>query len=369
LAPLDVDVGSTQLVGKGFLDEDVDGGSFSFTAKAGAVTILSGGGDLCSETKIDFPLGAGSIVFKGVSCPAPAGEIEIDLDLQILSTQTFNDLVNIRVGATSTSSEKLLCMDITTDDGKLKMSNATETWEAHPDLNCYKGQGSMKDVDPPGTPMTGVVGEQDCEAACDLHRQCYAALVEKDGSCYRRGPIKLDQCENNTDYTLFIRRGPRPPLPPSPPATTPKPHYEGQIIGGVIKGLLADTDILAPCENDGFATVMQFVSVIQELKAGKVKDAVNDLGDAFGMVSPLIKECQVPQDAAKKLEDAIDDLTREQALKNFHAHQTEIMTHITAASAHHDKAVVHSDSNEFGLMGMEMGEALRRIIETDSLVV
>merc|ERR1712157_472099 len=119
LAPLDIDVGQTKLVGKGFLDEDVEGGSFAFTAKSGPVTILTGGGDLCSETKIDFPLGAGSLVFHGVSqCPAAAGEIEIDLDLNVLSTTAVNDLVNIQVTATSTSGEKLLCMQITTDDGK-----------------------------------------------------------------------------------------------------------------------------------------------------------------------------------------------------------------------------------------------------------
>merc|ERR1712083_742977 len=105
-APLDVDVGETQMVGKGFLDMDVDGGSFAFTAKTGPVTILSGGEDLCGETKIDFPLGAGSIVFHGVqNCPTPAGEVEIDLDLNVLSTQMTNDLVNIEVTATSTAGD------------------------------------------------------------------------------------------------------------------------------------------------------------------------------------------------------------------------------------------------------------------------
>jgi len=252
---------------------------------------------------------------------------------------------------------------------ELKVSNATESWVLHADVNCYQEHGSMKDVDPVGTPLAGVVGEKDCEAACDLHRQCYAALVGNDGACYRRGPIRLVDCDDNTDFTLFIRKGPRPPLPPSPPPTTPAPHYESEIFGGIMKGLLADSDVLAPCEDDGATTILQFVTAIKDLKAGKVEDMISDLAAAFGAISPMVKECAIAKADAKKLEDDIKGLTREQALNNFRTHRTEILGHLATASDHHDKAVAHADPNEYTLMGVEVGDALRRIIEVDALVV
>merc|ERR1711862_580016 len=112
LSPTSLDLGKNTLKGKGTLTKDEDGGTFKFTAKAGPIPVLSGSGDLCQDSTINLPLGAGSVIFKSVGCPVKAGDIELDIDINILSAEVTNDLVKIAVTVESTSGDSLLCLNL-----------------------------------------------------------------------------------------------------------------------------------------------------------------------------------------------------------------------------------------------------------------
>lgn len=112
LQPTTINLGKNQLKGTGVLSKDEDGGTFNFVAKAGPIPVLKGSGNLCEDTTIDMPLGAGSIVFHAIDCPKTAGDIEIDLDINVLSEEFTNDLIKVSLTAEGTSGDKLLCMDI-----------------------------------------------------------------------------------------------------------------------------------------------------------------------------------------------------------------------------------------------------------------
>merc|ERR1711937_864864 len=112
LQPTSLDLGSNKLKGTGTLTQDEDGGSFEFKAKAGPITILKGSGNLCEENTINLPLGAGKVVFHALNCPAKAGDIEVDLDIDILSSYSSNDLVSVSLTAEATSGDKLLCLNV-----------------------------------------------------------------------------------------------------------------------------------------------------------------------------------------------------------------------------------------------------------------
>merc|ERR1712098_320632 len=104
---------TTTITGTGKLDKDENGGTFKFTAKVGSVPVLKGSGDLCKDTTINFPLGAGSIKFHGLNCPVSAGDIAVIMDVSILGES--NDLVNIELTADSDSGDKVLCVNINTN--------------------------------------------------------------------------------------------------------------------------------------------------------------------------------------------------------------------------------------------------------------
>jgi hypothetical protein len=113
LQPTHLDLGgTTTLVGSGTLDADQAGGTFKFVAKAGPIPVLKGSGNLCEDTTIKFPLGAGSIVFHGLDCPVAAGDISLTLDVEVLGDSASNALLDISLTAESDTGDKLVCMDI-----------------------------------------------------------------------------------------------------------------------------------------------------------------------------------------------------------------------------------------------------------------
>lgn len=128
LQPTSLNTGSNHVVATGTLDKDEDGGSFQFTAKAGPIPVLKGSGNLCEDTTINLPLGAGSIVFHKMDCPAKAGDVELDLDINILGAT--NDLVSISLTAEATSGDKLLCLNLGVASGQDVQQKWAE-WKEH----------------------------------------------------------------------------------------------------------------------------------------------------------------------------------------------------------------------------------------------
>jgi C1A family cysteine protease len=119
--------GKTTVVGTGTLDADQTSASFSLKVKKGLIPLISGKGNLCEDTSITLPLGAGSFTVKGLDCPIKAGDVSVSVDLDLASTlfeDGENALATIHIDATADDTgDQVLCMDI---DASLGSS----AWEA-----------------------------------------------------------------------------------------------------------------------------------------------------------------------------------------------------------------------------------------------
>jgi cathepsin L len=119
--------GKTTVVGTGTLDADQTSASFSLKVKKGLIPLISGKGNLCEDTSITLPLGAGSFTVKGLECPIKAGDVSVSVDLDLASSlfeDGENALATIHIDATADDTgDQVLCMDI---DASLGSSS----WEA-----------------------------------------------------------------------------------------------------------------------------------------------------------------------------------------------------------------------------------------------
>merc|ERR1712195_259428 len=78
--------GSSTIVGSAVLDADQTSAHFSLKVKKGIIPFVSGKGNLCEDTTINLPLGAGSFTVKGLTCPIKAGNVDLEVDLSLLSS-------------------------------------------------------------------------------------------------------------------------------------------------------------------------------------------------------------------------------------------------------------------------------------------
>merc|ERR1712048_393579 len=144
IAPLEIPIGATtNLVGKGSIDEDVNSATFTFVAKVGPVPILKGSGNVCEDNTIKLPLGAGSILVHGIDCPRAAGDVELKLDITALaSAEAINGLVNIQLDASSDTGDKLLCAALTTTQKDDEVVEDDETLESSDKVICWNRSSS-----------------------------------------------------------------------------------------------------------------------------------------------------------------------------------------------------------------------------------
>lgn len=148
LSPDTIDVpGKATIVGAGALDADQTSASFSLKVKKGLIPLVSGKGSLCEDTTINVPLGAGSFTVKGIDCPAKAGDVQVQVDLDILSDlieDGENDLLDIHIEANADDTgDQVLCLDIAANQGSdIKSKDICSLYEiaddscGQSDLNC-----------------------------------------------------------------------------------------------------------------------------------------------------------------------------------------------------------------------------------------
>jgi C1A family cysteine protease len=127
LSPDSIQVpGKSTVVGTGSLDADQTSASFSLKVKKGIIPFLSGKGNLCEDTVINLPLGAGSFTVKAMSCPVKAGDVSVEVDLDLASSlfeDGENSLATIHIDANADDTgDQVLCLDI---DASLGSAN----WE------------------------------------------------------------------------------------------------------------------------------------------------------------------------------------------------------------------------------------------------
>jgi len=105
----------TAVTGSGTTDEAIAGGDFTITAKAGLIK-QKYEGKVCEAKVFDLPLGLGKITWKGLSCPAAAGDIDVTVGVKLAAIIPASMAkADIQVSATGSSADdKLLCMSLHT---------------------------------------------------------------------------------------------------------------------------------------------------------------------------------------------------------------------------------------------------------------
>merc|ERR1712166_1711643 len=109
--------GSSTIVGSGVLDADQTSAHFSLKVKKGIIPFVSGKGNLCEDTTINLPLGAGSFTVKGLTCPIKAGNVDLEVDLSLLSSDVFEDgdnsLLSIKIDANADDTgDQVICLNV-----------------------------------------------------------------------------------------------------------------------------------------------------------------------------------------------------------------------------------------------------------------
>lgn len=96
------------------LNEDVVGGTIDYTIKKGWLKLLSGTADMCTNTDVTLPMGAGSIKIAGVACPKAAGPSPLVCTGQI-NEVPITGSVTIDLVITDSLKNNLGCVNITAD--------------------------------------------------------------------------------------------------------------------------------------------------------------------------------------------------------------------------------------------------------------
>jgi hypothetical protein len=117
LSPTTIDMpGKATIVGTGDLDSDQTGAHFQLKVKKAGIPLVSGKGNICEDTTISLPLGAGSFTVKALDCPAKAGQVSVEVDLDILSDlfdDGENSLLDIHIEANADDTgDQVICLDV-----------------------------------------------------------------------------------------------------------------------------------------------------------------------------------------------------------------------------------------------------------------
>jgi hypothetical protein len=141
LKPDAIDVpGKAAIIGSGTLDSDQTSAHFNLKVTKAGIPFFSGKGNICEDTSFKLPLGTGSFTVKGLDCPLSAGNINVEVDLDILSEffeDGENSLLSIHIDASADDTgDQVLCLDV---DASL----ATEITEQWAGMCCY-GPGQCK---------------------------------------------------------------------------------------------------------------------------------------------------------------------------------------------------------------------------------
>jgi len=117
LTPDSIEVpGKASIVGSGVLDTDQTSAHFSLKVKKGIIPFVSGKGNICEDTTINLPLGTGSFTVKGLDCPIKAGNVDVEVDLDLLSSvfeDGDNSLLSIHIEANADDTgDQVICLAV-----------------------------------------------------------------------------------------------------------------------------------------------------------------------------------------------------------------------------------------------------------------
>jgi len=129
----------TTLTGSGNSDIAITGGTYTVKMVADGITLLTHSGNFCEPDTISLPLGTGTIVWAGESCPVAEGPNTLSMDVT-LSTALPASLATatITLTGTATSGDSLVCVEIKTSEAEelsfqsiaSRVNAASTTWTA-----------------------------------------------------------------------------------------------------------------------------------------------------------------------------------------------------------------------------------------------
>ena len=96
------------------MDESIDtGAKYEISMKALAIKLLDHTDTVCGDTSVKMPAGIGTLTVHGVTCPAPAGDMQFAMDMTLPSTiPAFGESANIHMTGTDQTGGKLMCVDV-----------------------------------------------------------------------------------------------------------------------------------------------------------------------------------------------------------------------------------------------------------------
>ena len=103
---------NTTVIGSGTLDKAVTSGKWSMTGSYMGLPVLHKSGDLCSDSVVDLPFRTGSIYINGLTCPTPAGTVQVE-QKAIFYQSPPPGKYSIRCKMVDQDDEPILCLDIT----------------------------------------------------------------------------------------------------------------------------------------------------------------------------------------------------------------------------------------------------------------
>lgn len=142
----------------------------------------------------------------------------------------------------------------------------------------------------------------------------------------------------------------------------PRKKVYVDVLKGMMKGLLSDTDDVDTCTTDGLGEVLMLAASVEDLKEGKVLDFLTDLSVALGKIQPLLSDCKVVQGEVQKLLSAIKAVTPAKAKTNAKVHRSDILEAVAGFSR-------AGDAKDYENMGQSVGVILRKLLEEDGVTV
>jgi len=239
-------------------------------------------------------------------------------------------------------------------------------------LNCYAGHGATDLDDKP----CGTMYLDQCEKTCDESAGCQGVVVSKPDSegkvsCYRRGLIKVDQCDHETeDYDLFVNPAVQMTSTSSAVASVAVfavVHWGaatmsqsgmqsasatnwGDFFDGVLEGLLSDGSDLGDC-------VAKISAVKEALQVAK-EHIGKSLAATLTAAKVAKQSCGVVAKEAEKLALSAFNCIKhpDQVAQNFKDTQFDLLMELGGAF----EALA---GNDYTTAGTLMGMSIRRVFE------
>jgi len=139
------------LTGKGSTKKFIEKATYTVTAKAMfGITVFQHSGDGCKADSIALPGGTGTIKMAGFRCPINAGDVELDLDVQLSSSIPASlAKLTIDLQASTDTGAKALCAEIKTtaasnhNDYGCKLPDSTDNINDPTFADCHNSMNGI----------------------------------------------------------------------------------------------------------------------------------------------------------------------------------------------------------------------------------